>query len=202
MNELTLQLLFTRFAALVVLAAAAGFVMAAIARALGDRGPADDGRLTLNPVLHLDLMSIIVTMVFGLGWVKPLDVAPDRVRGGTWGIALMALGGLLAAILLALLAALLRPFAATMLGGTAAAVTVASIAIFIQTAAGFALVNLLPIAPFAAGHLLARWRPAAWALLRRNPPITGIVIIAVLSTGWVQLLLEPAVRVMAGWLGA
>ena len=75
---------------------------------LGDDTAKLQGRLTLNPIKHLDpFLSIILPLALALvgapifGGAKPVPFRPDQVRGGDWGAALVALGGPLTNLLLA-----------------------------------------------------------------------------------------------------
>ena len=72
-----------------------------VALALGDPTAKDAGRLTLNPIPHIDLLgSIIIPTIlvltassFLFGWAKPVPYNPYNVKYGKWGEALVALGG-------------------------------------------------------------------------------------------------------------
>ena len=71
-----------------------------VAYLLGDVTAKDDGRLTLNPFAHLDpMMSVVLPMMtFLLGGVvfggaKPVPVNPSKLKGGVWGMALVAVAG-------------------------------------------------------------------------------------------------------------
>lgn len=75
---------------------------------LGDDTAKREGRLTLNPIKHLDpFLSIILPLGLALvgapifGGAKPVPFNPDRVRGGDWGAALVAMGGPLTNLLIA-----------------------------------------------------------------------------------------------------
>lgn len=66
---------------------------AASALALGDPTAQQQGRVTLNPVAHLDPLGTILLMVAGFGWGKPVPVNPYRLRGGLQASALVSLAG-------------------------------------------------------------------------------------------------------------
>ena len=68
---------------------------------LGDETPRRQGRLSLNPFRHLDLMGVVCLAVFKIGWAKPVMVNPRAYRNGKWGMALVALAGPLTNFLLA-----------------------------------------------------------------------------------------------------
>ena len=60
---------------------------------LGDPTPKRDGRLSLNPLHHLDLVGTICMLVFRFGWAKPVKVNPQYYKNPKQGMALTALAG-------------------------------------------------------------------------------------------------------------
>ena len=60
---------------------------------LGDTTARDAGRLTLNPVRHIDIMGLIMMIVFRFGWAKPVPVDMRRFRNPKAGMALCAAAG-------------------------------------------------------------------------------------------------------------
>lgn len=68
---------------------------------LGDPTPKEQGRLSLNPAKHLDLIGALCLIVFGFGWAKPVRVDPRYYKNPKWGMAFVALGGPLANFIIA-----------------------------------------------------------------------------------------------------
>src|ERR671916_497747 len=60
---------------------------------LGDDTAYRDGRVTLNPVSHLDLLGSLMLLLAGFGWGRPTPVVPSKLRGGVLGPVLVALAG-------------------------------------------------------------------------------------------------------------
>lgn len=60
---------------------------------LGDPTPKMDGRLSLNPFRHLDLMGTLCLLVAGFGWAKPVMVNPEYYKNKKRGMVLVALAG-------------------------------------------------------------------------------------------------------------
>lgn len=83
--------------ALSVHEAAHGFVSSK----LGDPTPRFEGRLTLNPFVHLDLMGTILMVLTGFGWAKPVNINPMYYKDRVKGMALVALAGPLSNFILA-----------------------------------------------------------------------------------------------------
>jgi Zn-dependent protease len=86
---------------------------------LGDNTARLSGRLTLNPIKHLDLFGSVILPLFlilskagfVIGWAKPVPFNPDNLRNGRRGIFLVAIAGIAANILIAILFGLLIRFA-------------------------------------------------------------------------------------------
>ncbi|MPZ24664.1 MAG: site-2 protease family protein [Dehalococcoidia bacterium] len=72
------------------------FSHAASALALGDRTAQAAGRVTLNPIAHLDPFGTVLLLIAGFGWGKPVPVNPYRLRGGLQSSALVSFAGPLA----------------------------------------------------------------------------------------------------------
>lgn len=70
---------------------------------LGDPTPKFEGRLTLNPLAHLDLVGTLLMIFTGFGWAKPVMINPRYYKDQTKGMALTALAGPLANLILAFL---------------------------------------------------------------------------------------------------
>ena len=83
------------------------FSHALIAKWRGDRTGEREGRLTLNPLAHLDLMGFIPLILFGFGWAKPVPYNPYNLKNPKWDSVAVALGGPAANLVLAILAAIM-----------------------------------------------------------------------------------------------
>jgi len=70
---------------------------------LGDSTPKEMGRLTLNPLKHIDIVGILCLIFFGFGWAKPVMINPNNYKNKKLGMTLVALAGPLMNILIALL---------------------------------------------------------------------------------------------------
>ncbi len=202
MTDLTIQTLLIRVASLLVIAVVYGGVAAVMARLLGDPGPVQDGRLSANPMGQLDALGAAALVLFGFGWIQPLHLTPARLRGGGFGIIAVVAAATIALLAVAASAALLLPLAATMLSDSSAPLARAVVNGFVGTAAGFAVVNLIPIPPLAAGMLVDAIWPVAGAALRRASLVVGLALIVLLVTDYPQDWLEPAARNLARWLMA
>jgi Zn-dependent protease len=80
---------------------------------LGDDTAYRDGRVTLNPVSHLDLLGSLMLLMAGFGWGRPTPVVPSKLRGGVFGSVAVALAGPVSNLLIVAVCAalyLLPPF--------------------------------------------------------------------------------------------
>lgn len=68
--------------AILIAFVAQGYAKAKVADKLGDKTPRFQGRLTLNPAAHIDLMGFIMILLVGFGWTKPLDTNPRAYKRG------------------------------------------------------------------------------------------------------------------------
>ncbi|QHN43352.1 site-2 protease family protein [Candidatus Mycosynbacter amalyticus] len=136
---------------------------------LGDDTAKDEGRLTLNPIKHIDpfltiLLPVMLAIVGGpiFGGAKPVPFNPNRVRYDEWGAALVALAGPLTNLLIAfvsfgLMVALgYGQVNALMLGGGIVG-TILQYFVFINL--GFFVFNMLPIPPLDGSRVLYALAP-------------------------------------------
>ena len=192
--NLTVQLIIFRALALLMMVAVQGAAVAAAAVILGDRGPMFDGRLTLSPPGHIDLIGAFSLLVFGYGWGRPVAVDPALLRVGRIGIVAVILAGFLAPLLLAALLDMLVLPALTALPHTTALATAAFLRATSELSISFALLSLVPIPPLTGGLVLGA---AGIRVSRTAEWILAAVVLAGVATGVVRGLLSPAHAALA-----
>jgi Zn-dependent protease len=128
---------------------------------LGDNTPRCTGRLTVNPLAHLDPLGSLLFVFAGFGWAKPVPVNPYNLRNGPrLGMAVVAAAGPLANLLLALIAAV--PIRAGFLQGNALNGLEPYILLFIQLNLNLMLFNLIPLVPLDGSKVLRGFAPREW----------------------------------------
>ncbi len=165
---------------------------------LGDDTAARQGRLTLNPLPHIDLFGTILLPLMNapIGWAKPVPVNSARfdkkIRMST-GDLIVSSAGPLSNVLLGTLAAVL--FGVLVRAAPAEPWTAAVrelLVRFMLVNAGLAVFNLLPIPPLDGGHvadsLMPRgWRPG-WERFAHMGPLVLMGLLVLESVGRVPLL--------------
>lgn len=126
---------------------------------MGDDTAKRMGRLTLNPLKHVDLVGLIMMALVHFGWAKPVPINMRRFRNPKAGMALTALAGPISNVLLALVALLLRSVVILVAMGTAHYGTLISyLILFFEymavLSAGLAVFNLFPIPPLDGSKVL------------------------------------------------
>ncbi len=169
------------------------FSHAFTAYTLGDATAAKLGRLTLNPLAHLDPAGSIMVLVAGFGWGKPVPVNPYQLRFGRRGMALVSFAGPLSNVLLAVLfgllfqAGLVTPVGISVsplrsLDPSAWFAVIATYGVLLNLI--LAAFNLLPIPPLDGGGILSGIVPRGWlpavAKLQAIGPV--ILVLLVLSS--------------------
>jgi len=165
-----------------------------VAKLLGDPTASERGRLTLNPIRHVDPVGTLLVpgalAFFGgpvFGWAKPVPVNHYRLRNPRFGMMAVAAAGPLSNLLLAAVGAVLLGLLVRATGMTLAeqdsSLTVLMLSYFLMINVFLALFNLLPIPPFDGSHIVEGLMPRSmaetWGRLRQLGMLFFIVLIAV-----------------------
>ena len=176
------------------------FSHALLADRLGDRGPRAMGRVTLNPIPHIDPIGALMLVVVGFGWAKPVMVNVYALRDGPRGMAIVAAAGPLANMIVAIaFAVILRGMGQF---GIDDGFAFRLIELVVVLNVLLALFNLLPIPPLDGYNVLLSFLPPRNAMVvQRYAPFGAIVLLVLilLPNSPLQLFLGLA-RPIAGVL--
>ena len=168
------------------------FAHAWVATRLGDDTPRNEGRVTLNPLAHVDWIGTVLlpalTSLMGagfLGWGRPVNTNPYKLRWGLNGMALVALAGPASNLVFAVIL------------GAAAVATARTLPAFAQfTARGvslslyLAIFNMLPVPPLDGSKLLLAMR------------IPRVIYQELARAGFLLLIVVMSVTGLGGWMNS
>ncbi|MBR7070729.1 MAG: site-2 protease family protein [Clostridia bacterium] len=154
---------------------------------LGDPTPKYGGRLTLNPMAHIDWLGALCIVLFGFGWAKPVGVNPRYFKNPKRDMAITAAAGPLSNLLIGFLFMFFTNLTYFFALRTEQAVLVLLSTFFyyiVQINVGIAIFNLIPIPPFDGSRLLSALLPDKYYYkLMQNEQYFMIGIFILMFTG-------------------
>ena len=151
-----------------------------VAYRLGDSTAKSLGRLSLNPLKHLDPMGTLMLFIFGFGWAKPVPVNFSHLRDRRMGMIWVSAAGIIANMLLAFSAL----FLTRLLSPAPASMPAVLLYYFAQINIILAAFNLIPLPPLDGSKILMGFAsPKVQNLLFRAERYGFIIIIALLYFG-------------------
>ena len=187
--------IFARLIALVPAFTFHEFAHAWVAYRLGDPTAKNLGRLTLNPLKHIDMMGMLMVLAVGFGWARPVPYNPDNLRNGRKDIALVAVAGPLANLLFAVFLAAIWRLAASEDSALLDLVVLSSIRLNVA----LLFFNLIPIAPLDGFKAVGGWLPEGlygpWMRTARTGPY---VLLGLIALSYVAPQLDVFGRIIIG----
>jgi Zn-dependent protease len=169
---------------------------------LGDDTAYREGRVTLNPVSHLDLLGSLMLLMAGFGWGRPTPVVPSKLRGGVFGPVAVALAGPVSNLLIVAVCAvlyLLPPFQGGYLQIIALMMAFTNALLFVF--------NLIPIPPLDGSKVIFPFLPRALDgfvdFMNQYGPmiLLGLILISFVTNLPVLSILLAPVRPLLTLLG-
>jgi len=175
---------------------------ALVADRLGDPTPRRLGRITLNPLPHIDPLGALAFVLAGFGWAKPVPVSAQYLRRPTRDMALVAAAGPLSNFLVAFVALVAvrmlphaggaMPFVSEPLSGALFWTYVYNLAL--------GIFNLIPLPPLDGGHFLPYLFPrASWSLIHQLEQVGPLLLILLVLSGATRYIVQPVFNAVSGF---
>jgi Zn-dependent protease len=182
-----------------------------VANKLGDPTARLLGRLTLNPIKHIDLIGTIIvpaalyfTTGFIFGWAKPVPIGWRNLRSPRRDVALVASAGPLANLIMALLWGFIIKLGILLYASTEMGIAIGMVdmgKVGMQINLILLVLNLIPLPPLDGSRVMASLLPAKLAAIYLRIEPFGFVILILLLTLQVLLpFLSPIVNTLGGFI--
>lgn len=172
------------------------YAHARVAVAMGDFTPKATGRLTLNPVSHIDPIGLLMLLVAQFGWAKPVMINPMNFRNFKRGELLVSLAGPAANLILAFIALVVMALWIK-LGMTMTYGVKIVFSLIVLYNINFAIFNMIPLPPLDGSKVLMSFLPPRW-----NYKLAGLerysffILIALMMTPVLGGILIPLQRLV------
>lgn len=186
LQDLTISAFVSRAIAMVLFSGVLGFLLALLARIMGDRRPDYDGRLTLNPFAHVSPSGVLLATLFGIGWIRVTRFDSTTNRWGKAGVLLVSLAGLQLALLTVPLVDVLRRILVDYLPLSLGNMVIYVLAQYQQVAVGSTVLNLLPVPGLVCGAIWSALLPDREKRIRHREPVLLAIVAAAIVAGFIS----------------
>ena len=171
------------------------YAHARVAVWLGDDTPKIMGRLTLNPIAHLDPFGLIMLWLVKFGWAKPVPINPNNFENPRKGTILVSLAGPCANIIMAFLVAIIFAVLSKLQLLSGGLEIVLSLTYLYNM--NFAIFNLIPLPPLDGSKVLASLLPGRQAyMFEKIEPYAPFILLALFYLGLIRIIIEPFYNVL------
>ncbi len=187
--------LLSGFLAVSILAIPREYLKAWIALLLGDDTPKKAGRLSVNPLVHLDPIGTIAFMIFDFGWTRPVPLRPWKMK--KYGLLIVAISG-----------PILNVFEAIMFAGIAKNLAKQSFAfeIFYKSTLysfTYSVFSLFPIPPLDGSKILEALLPEKYSSWVMKYEVYGTLFLLSLLALWIlPLMMDPFVKMINSFVNS
>lgn len=167
-----------------------------VAYKLGDNTAKNAGRLTLNPIKHIDIMGLLAMVVFKFGWAKPVPINMNNFKNPKTGMAITALAGpvsnlLLAVVILFIYGLVFIPLSEA---GNMGTVLLEMLRTTAYLSCMLAIFNIIPIPPLDGSKILFSLLPEReYYKLMQYERYGMILLLVIIVTGTLSTYLTTAV---------
>ncbi len=172
---------------------------------LGDDTAKNQGRLTLNPIRHIDPAGFIMLFLFGFGWAKPVPYNPANFKNKKWGSVLTALAGPLSNLLLGFAFALM--LSGLFVGKNMLQPEFTNFEEILYTLFGLgvsvnvslAIFNLIPIPPLDGSKIVFGFLPSKWYFkMLEYERVIYMITLLLIFTGVLSKIISPIIDLIIG----
>lgn len=173
-----------------------------VAYLLGDPTAKLAGRLTLNPIRHIDIVGLLVLFVTRMvGWAKPVPVDPRYFKDPRKDMMWVSLAGPASNLVLAIVFALIYRLFSGFLSSGVLYPLAYMIEVMVMINVGLAIFNLIPIPPLDGGHIIKGLLNADMArAYSRIEPYGFIILLVLIFSGAVHVIIFPVISMITGVL--
>jgi Zn-dependent protease len=171
-----------------------------VADRLGDPTARLQGRLTLNPLPHLDPLGALAFVLVGFGWAKPVPVNARNLRRPVRDMACVAAAGPLSNFAMAFVGLVLLVLVTRASGSAFVLEPLAGLLRYVYAFnLGLAIFNLIPLPPLDGGHFLPYLLPrGSWTLLRQIEQYGPFLLLLLLMLGGTRYIVGPIFALVSG----
>ena len=201
--RMQLLMIILKIPAILIAFTAQGYAKALVADKLGDKTPRFQGRLTLNPAAHIDLMGFILILIASFGWTKPLNTNPSAYKRGYKDAIKVSIAAPLANLLVGFIATILYVatfrFLSNILSDTTYFILSTMIMLIASINVSLFVFNLLPI-PGLAGFEIFRdlWPKTFYKVSDKIYQYQFLILIAIIFIGGTILSIPVGFKLIFG----
>ena len=166
------------------------YAHARVAVWMGDDTPKLMGRLTLNPIAHLDPFGLIMLWLFKFGWAKPVPINPNNFKNWRQGTILVSLAGPISNVMMAFFAAITYGVLAKMGVLSNEVATVLNFTYSYNII--FAIFNLIPLPPLDGSKVLTNLLPVRQGyMLEKIEPYAPFILLGLVYLNIINVIITP-----------
>ena len=171
----------------------------------GDPTPKAAGRLTLNPLTHIDTMGFIMFLCLGIGWAKPVPVNPTNFKKYRSGIAKVSIAGIMANLILCIIGSFLYILSLNLIGDSGDLLVIISFWLMFSNAC-LMIFNLIPLYPLDGFNFISSFMRTNNKFIQANIRNSGRIFMGILLVDlFMDLflgvsLISYILSLLAGWI--